>query len=472
MVIAKVRVNSVSAETVFCSPVPKGALGCRVAFEFTDRAWESLAKTVVFRNSRKSFNAVLEDDQAVIPHELLSTVKDTLYVGVYGTDKERQLAIPTVWAKVGEIDSAANPAADSATNPSLPYWAQVLGEVEALRGEMAGPEDLEKALQEAKESGAFVGPRGEKGDSPVRGTDYWTADDQKAVIAEAAAAVCDQMASSADIVCEAEGSAISVADASGRGLQSLRLYGRTRVNGTPAPGAPASFDVIAGKGSLTVKVGLSETDGAAQTLTVATPNGLPGVPVSEDGNYTDENGQQWLCDEADLARGEYIRRVGSYQTSAATKWYANGGSNHVGSSNLHVYFVLGQTLDKKRKGSLCDQFRYYAGTGIGNETQNNVFCNFVGQTTVAFDIDKTVAGTLDEWKTFVAQHPLTIQYILATPEITPLPEEVSAGFAALRTHKPCTAITNDAGAYMDAAYVADTKTYIDNRFAALSNLSV
>lgn len=472
MVIAKVRVNSVSAETVFCSPVPKGALGCRVAFEFTDRAWESLAKTVVFRNSRKSLNTVLEGDQAVIPQELLSTVKDTLYVGVYGTDKDRQLAIPTVWAKVGEIDSAANPAADSATNPSLPYWAQVLGEVEAMREEMAVPADLEKALQEAKESGAFVGPRGEKGDSPVRGTDYWTAADQKAVVAEAAAAVCDRLGSSADIVCEAAGSAVSVTDASDRELRGLRLYGRTRVNGTPEPGTPASLDVIAGKGSLTVKVGLSETDGAAQTLTVATPNGLPGVPVSEDGNYTDETGQQWLCDEVDLARGVYIRRIGIYQTSAATKWYANGGSNHVGSANLHVFFVLGQTLDKNRKGSLCDQFRYYANTGIGNETQKNVFCNFYGQANVAFDIDKTVAGTLDQWKAFVAQHPLTVQYILATPEVTPLPEVVLAGFGSLHTHKPCTVITNDAGAHMDAAYVADTKTYIDNRFAALSNLSV
>ena len=46
-----------------------------------------------------------------------------------------------------------------------------------------------------------------------------------------------------------------------------------------------------------------------QSLTLATPNGLPGVPVSKDGNYTDSNGQQWICDEIDLERGKYVQRV-------------------------------------------------------------------------------------------------------------------------------------------------------------------
>ena len=44
-----------------------------------------------------------------------------------------------------------------------------------------------------------------------------------------------------------------------------------------------------------------------QTLTLQTPNGLPGVPVSKDGNYTDADGQQWVCDEVDLGRGKYGR---------------------------------------------------------------------------------------------------------------------------------------------------------------------
>lgn len=46
-----------------------------------------------------------------------------------------------------------------------------------------------------------------------------------------------------------------------------------------------------------------------QTLTLSTPNGLPGIPVTSGGNYTDENGQQWVCDEVDLERGVKVQRV-------------------------------------------------------------------------------------------------------------------------------------------------------------------
>ena len=36
---------------------------------------------------------------------------------------------------------------------------------------------------------------------------------------------------------------------------------------------------------------------------------LPGISVSSGGNYTDENGQQWVTDEVDLAKGVYIKRI-------------------------------------------------------------------------------------------------------------------------------------------------------------------
>lgn len=46
-----------------------------------------------------------------------------------------------------------------------------------------------------------------------------------------------------------------------------------------------------------------------QLLTLPTPNGLPGIPVTSGGNYTDQNGQQWVCDEVDLERGVKVQRV-------------------------------------------------------------------------------------------------------------------------------------------------------------------
>lgn len=46
-----------------------------------------------------------------------------------------------------------------------------------------------------------------------------------------------------------------------------------------------------------------------QLLTIPTPNGLPGIPVTSGGNYTDPTGQQWVCDEVDLERGVKVQRV-------------------------------------------------------------------------------------------------------------------------------------------------------------------
>lgn len=44
-----------------------------------------------------------------------------------------------------------------------------------------------------------------------------------------------------------------------------------------------------------------------QIFTIST--NLPGIPVDSDGNYTDPQGQQWICDEVDLGRGVYVQRV-------------------------------------------------------------------------------------------------------------------------------------------------------------------
>ena len=55
---------------------------------------------------------------------------------------------------------------------------------------------------------------------------------------------------------------------------------------------------------------------AIQTLTAQTPNGLRGIPTASGGNYTDENGQQWICDEIDFARGVYVQNVGRIDSYA------------------------------------------------------------------------------------------------------------------------------------------------------------
>lgn len=75
----------------------------------------------------------------------------------------------------------------------------------------------------------------------------------------------------------------------------------------------------------TVQVSLTRDKSTAyspyreQLLTLPTPNGLPGIPVTSGGNYTDPQGQQWVCDEVDFGKGVKVQRVdkGAFDSTKA-----------------------------------------------------------------------------------------------------------------------------------------------------------
>ena len=103
------------------------------------------------------------------------------------------------------------------------------------------------------------------------------------------------------------GNPVSVSDAFSAPLCGLTVYGKSTQDGTPSPDNPAPIVSAGNGGTILVTVG----DGAdeRQTITLQTPNGLPGIPVTSGGNYTDPQGQQWICDEVDLERGVKVQRV-------------------------------------------------------------------------------------------------------------------------------------------------------------------
>ena len=103
------------------------------------------------------------------------------------------------------------------------------------------------------------------------------------------------------------GNPVSVSDAFSAPLCGLTVYGKSTQDGTPSPDNPAPIVSAGDGGTITVTIG----DGAdeRQTIALQTPNGLPGIPVTSGGNYTDQQGQQWGCDEVDLERGVKVQRV-------------------------------------------------------------------------------------------------------------------------------------------------------------------
>ena len=124
MKIAEVRVSGCRCETVRLEPIPRGIVGAVVAVEYTDPAWDSLRKTVVFRGAATK-DVLDAGNEIVIPAEVVSKAGGSLYMGVYGVDAENHVAIPTIWTELGVIQGAATPSGDASTAPSLPVWAQI-----------------------------------------------------------------------------------------------------------------------------------------------------------------------------------------------------------------------------------------------------------------------------------------------------------------------------------------------------------
>ena len=158
MKIAEVRVSGCRCETVRLEPIPRGIVGAVVAVEYTDPAWDSLRKTVVFRGAATK-DVLDAGNEIVIPAEVVSKAGGSLYMGVYGVDAENHVAIPTIWTELGVIQGAATPSGDASTAPSLPVWAQIqamVGDLGTLDTEAKS--NLVAAINEALTTGGETAP--------------------------------------------------------------------------------------------------------------------------------------------------------------------------------------------------------------------------------------------------------------------------------------------------------------------------
>lgn len=200
-----------------------------------------------------------------------------------------------------------------------------------------------------------------------------------------------------------------------------------------------------------------------QSITLQTPNGLPGIPVTSGGNYTDANGQQWVCDEIDLEREKYIERRWQKVFDGSEDWRIYSSSRFKG------YMIDGiLPFSDSRRAGFCNMFTVSENTeiiesiwlGVGNSILYTVSNRFYDESLE----DKGLAN----WKAFLAENPMKVMTYLDTPIERGLTPEEIAAYKALRTYSPTTVVSNDAGCHMETTYTADTKTYIDNKFAALN----
>ena len=267
------------------------------------------------------------------------------------------------------------------------------------------------------------------------------------------------------VIGSAKGDSITVDDSVDQFLVGMRIFGKTTQDGTPSPDAPVALESVGDRGGIIVNV---VGDNDAQSMTIATPNGLPGIPVASGGNYIDANGQQWICDEIDLNRGVYVQRVTSY---------ACYGAETVSVSTVggHIRFGItpSPTLKKERTYLIgcCSHF-VNNGVPIAGNLINNTSGIYDGSIYVRCDTYSTV----NDFKAFLQnQHdggtPVMVQYILAEPIETPLSAEEIAAYAALHTYRGNTTVFNDASAHMEIEYAMDAKTYIGRLITGITSPS-
>lgn len=182
----------------------------------------------------------------------------------------------------------------------------------------------------------------------------------------------------------------------------------------------------------------------AQKLIIPTPNGLPGIPVSSGGNYTDADGQQWVCDEVDFKKGVYVQRVATETPKA--KW-----KNFEETADVpNRYCISGALVNRYRDGSTKCLISHgiYANWGIapGWALNSTTFYYHPKEDVTKEEAKEQILGFIN------SANPLTFLGQLETPIEKPLTTEQLATYKALRTYSPTTTVANDAEAGMSVGY--------------------
>lgn len=189
-----------------------------------------------------------------------------------------------------------------------------------------------------------------------------------------------------------------------------------------------------------------------QLLTLPTPNGLPGIPVTSGGSYTDSTGQQWVCDEVDLERGVKIQRVNAVDVSTCV---ITGSTNLAATKRLAILLPLkGKDYTAK---ALCNRLPY--------------FVSFTSDT-IHFYVDTNNA------QVFIpigAKNPeegeYILFYILDDPIETPLTPAEIAAYKALTMCGPDTVVQAGDGAEVKLDYQRDVNLVVKKLDDAIASMT-
>ena len=204
-----------------------------------------------------------------------------------------------------------------------------------------------------------------------------------------------------------------------------------------------------------------------QLLTLPTPTGLPGIPVTSGGNYTDQSGQQWVCDEVDLERGVKVQRVKVKELSPNDNWAFRKLDS--GNNNFQER-ILGEESARSSLPSICNILPFK--NVIWNDNVQNlpkIYANNQ-EITVSFP-PSSEYSSLDAFKQLLTNVKSVIYYALATPIETPLSPAEIASYKVLTAYAPDTVVQAGDGAGVKLVYQRDVNIAIKRIEDAVASMT-
>lgn len=207
-----------------------------------------------------------------------------------------------------------------------------------------------------------------------------------------------------------------------------------------------------------------------QLLTLLTPNGLPGIPVTSGGNYTDQNGQQWICDEVDLERGVKVQRIKvlniinesliSYGVNKSY-WYV---SRSVSDCSLN------NTSYKAYKAIMCQKFPVVSQLDEVKYSYPIIApYGHVDKVEFRFRAPEALYATVEDFRRTIVG--TKVYYPLATPIETPLTPAEIAAYKAITAYAPDTVVQASDGASVKLEYQRDVNIVIKKFEDAIASMT-
>ena len=189
-----------------------------------------------------------------------------------------------------------------------------------------------------------------------------------------------------------------------------------------------------------------------QLLTLPTPTGLPGIPVTSGGNYTDSTGQQWVCDEVDLERGVRVQRVYKVDVDGENTKFVQAGDY----ANL---VPRGIPIALYNQGQKIYATSTFTNLSWFYNTANGQFLYLIA------------ANISDQLNESCKKQLGKIYYALATPIETPLTPDEIAAYKAFVTYGPDTVVQAGDGAGIKLDYQRDVNLVIKNLEDAIASMT-